>query len=204
MICLKKLGALLVIFFTSTSVSAQPEKTELTLKDIEEQNQVFNLNLTLKEVEAAQQGWCDALVAISQEYQRSGHQAAKELAETVIDTAYGFNFGPVAFKPTYAVGKTTFRTDREGALAYFVGPDPDVPEFGPNQGFATYRNRKSCEVINDVVQLIGTTANTMGFVKVTDVDGTESAVEKTWTFWKPQQDSVRIILHHSSAPFNLN
>jgi len=109
-------------------------------------------------------------VAISQEYQRGGYQAAKELAETVINSAYGFNFGPVAFKPTYAAGTTTFRTDREGALSYFVGPDPNVPEFGPDQGFATYRNRKSCEVINDVIQLVGETAKTMGFVEVTDVD----------------------------------
>ena len=200
----QKIAAVFAVLIASASASVQPANAELVLEEVRGRDQVFDLNISLEEVNAAQQGWCDALIAISQEYQRGGHPAAKELAATVIDSAYGFDFGPVAFKPTYAAGTTTFRTDREGALAYFVGPDPDVPEFGPNQGFATYRNRKSCEVINDVVQLIGTTANTMGFVKVTDVDGTESAVEKTWTFWKPQQDSVRIILHHSSAPFNLN
>jgi len=199
----QKIAAVFAVFIASASASVQPANAELVLEEVRGRDQVFDLNISMEEVIAAQQGWCDALIAISQEYQRGGHPAAKELAATVIDSAYGFDFGPVAFKPTYAAGTTTFRTDREGALAYFVGPDPDVPEFGPDQGFATYRNRKSCEVINDVIQLVGDTANTMGFVKVTDVDGTQSAVEKTWTFWQPKPGTVRIILHHSSAPFDV-
>jgi hypothetical protein len=163
---------------------------------------VFDNTITLEEVQAAQRGWCKGLLAINDAYQKGGFKAAKAKAEAVIDSAYAYEFGPVAFKPTYAVGENTFREDRAGALAYFVGPDPSVKEFGKDQGFATYRNWKKCEIIDDVVQLFGDTANTMGFVKLTDNKGNVAQPEKTWTFWKPKAGSIRIVLHHSSAPFD--
>ena len=56
--------------------------------------------ITQAEVEAAQKAWGDALVAISTEYDTKGHAAAKALAGKVLDTAYGFDMGPVLFKPT--------------------------------------------------------------------------------------------------------
>ena len=164
--------------------------------------QVFDNQITVKEVKAAQKGWCDALLTISQAYQKGGHTAAKAKASAIIDAAYGYQYGPVAFKPTYAVGETTFRPTRQGALAYFVGPDPDVKQFGPKQGFATYRNWKTCTIKNDTIQLIGHTANTMGTVTLTDSNGVQGSVEKTWTFWQPTPGTVRIVLHHSSAPFD--
>lgn len=180
------------IAILSTSLTAQSEEVV----------QVFDSNITLENINSAQQGWCNALLAISKKYQDGGPLAAKALAESVIDQAYAYQFGPVAFKPTYAVGESTFRYDRAGALAYFVGPDPDIKQFGPNQGFATYRHWKTCKVINNTVQLLGNTANTIGLVKLTDSNGVEGMVEKTWTFWQPKPGVVRIILHHSSAPFN--
>ena len=163
---------------------------------------VFDNTITLEEVQNAQRGWCKGLLAINDAYQKGGHKAAKAKAEAVIDSAYAYEFGPVAFKPTYAVGDNTFREDRAGALAYFVGPDPSVKQFGKDQGFATYRNWKKCEIVDDVVQLFGDTANTMGFVKLTDNKGGVARPEKTWTFWKPKAGSIRIVLHHSSAPFD--
>ena len=163
--------------------------------------QVFDNTLTLDEVLAAQRGWCAALLAISDAYQQGGFKAAKAKAEGVIDAAYAYQYGPVAFKPTYSNGKGTFRDTRAGALAYFVGPDPSIEEFGKDQGFATYRHWKSCEIIDDVVQLFGQTANTMGFVKIVDSKGGVAMPEKTWTFLKNRDGNVRIVLHHSSAPF---
>ncbi|MDG2306899.1 MAG: hypothetical protein P8R42_20090 [Candidatus Binatia bacterium] len=165
---------------------------------------VFDSTITLEEVQEAQRGWCAGLLAINAAYQEGGFKAAKAKAEAVIDAAYAYEFGPVAFKPTYAIGKNTFRQDRAGALAYFVGPDPSVEQFGKDQGFATYRHWKSCEIVDDVVQLFGDTANTMGFVKLVDSEGGVARPEKTWTFWKPKTGSIRIVLHHSSAPFDTN
>ena len=163
--------------------------------------QVFDNTITLDEVLAAQRGWCAGLLAISDAYQKGGYKAAKSKAEAVIDAAYAYQFGPIAFKPTYTRGEETFRQDRAGAIAYFVGPDPTIKRFGKDKGFATYRKWTSCKIVDDVVQLFGQTANTMGFIEIVDAKGGVARPEKTWTFWKPKDGSIRIVLHHSSAPF---
>lgn len=54
-------------------------------------------------------------------------------ASAVLDAAYGYNIGPVLFKPTLTVVPQTFRPTKEGALAYFVGSDKDFPN---DSGFA--------------------------------------------------------------------
>ena len=164
--------------------------------------QIFNTQLTTDGVKAAQKGWCDALLTISDSYQRGGYRAAKSQGISDYRCRLWNPYDPVAFKPTYAVGETSFRHTREGALAYFVGPDPDVKQFGPNQGFATYRNWKSRSISNDTIQLMGHIANSMGTVTLSDSNGVKSSVEKTWTFWQPKPGVVRIIMHHSSAPFD--
>ena len=165
--------------------------------------QVFDTAITEAEVNQLQKGWCDAVLAISNAYQNGGYDAAKAKASSVIDTAYAYKFGPVAFKPTYAIGDSTFRTTRDGALAYFVGPDPTIPQFRDKKlGFATYRHWVSCEIKDYVMQLLGNTANTMGRVILTDSQGQTAEPEKTWTFLREIDGSVRIVLHHSSAPFD--
>ena len=165
--------------------------------------QVFSTAITEAEVSEIQRGWCDGLLAISAAYQSGGYDAARAKAAAVIGAAYAFNYGPVAFKPTYATGEDTFRSTRDGALAYFVGPDPSIPLFrGKKLGFATYRNWVKCEIKDDVVQLLGNTANTMGQFILTDAQGQTAAPEKTMTFIREMDGSVRIVLHHSSAPFD--
>ena len=164
--------------------------------------QLFDTNITQSEVEQAQQGWCDALLTISAAYQTGGVKAAKVEAAAVIDTAYAFDIGPVAFKPTYTTGPETFRTTREGAMAYFIGPDESIPLFGDNQGFATYRHWVDCQVENYVVQLMGNTANTMGLFRLTDSNGQSALVEKTLTYLRDREGQLEIVLHHSSAPFD--
>ena len=163
--------------------------------------QVFDNTITLNEVLEAQKGWCAGLLAINKAYQKGGYNAAKSVAVDVIDGAYAYQFGPVAFKPTYTRGESTFRADRAGAIAYFVGPDPTISRFGKNQGFATYRNWISCDIVDDVVQLFGQTANTMGFIEIIDADGGVARPEKAWTFWK-KDGVIRIVLHDSSLPFD--
>ena len=159
---------------------------------------VMNLNITQAEVIAAQNGWCDALLSISSTYANSGIGAATKKAEAVIDKAYAYQYGPVAFKPTLASGKQTFRATREGALAYFVGNNPAYPS---DKGFALKPWRK-CEVVNEVIQLNGAQAITMGNVDLTDSTGKVTRVDKTWSFIKEPDASVRIVLHHSSLPFS--
>lgn len=159
---------------------------------------VLNLNITTDEVVAAQNGWCSALLAISQTYAKHGFAAAKDKAEAVIDQAYGYVYGPVAFKPTLASGRATFRPTREGALSYFVGGNPRFPA---DKGFAL-KPWVSCTVDNEVMQLGGPNATTMGHVSFTDRSGKVTTVDKTWRFLRASDGSVRIMLHHSSLPYS--
>jgi hypothetical protein len=69
---------------------------------------VVNRAITEAEVTAAQQAWCKALVDISAANDKGGQAAAKELAEKVIDGAYGYQMGAVLFKPTLTVAPQTF------------------------------------------------------------------------------------------------
>ena len=162
--------------------------------------QVFETTISEEEVIAAGKNWCAALVGISNTFHSEGAAAAKAKAEAVIDAAYSFQQGPVAFKPTLASGPSTFRNTRQGALDYFVGPDPAFP---PGRGFATYKRWTDCTVQEDVIQLFGPVANSMGNVSITDDQGNVTTVDKTWTFWQPKNDVMRIVLHHSSIPFEI-
>ena len=136
-------------------------------------------------------------LGISNTFHTEGAAAAKAKAEAVIDAACGFQQGPVAFKPTLTSGETTFRNIRQGALDYFVGPDPAFP---PGTGFATYKRWTDCTVQEDMIQLFGPVANSMGNVSITDDQGNVTTVDKTWTSWQPQEIVMRIVLHHSSFP----
>ena len=156
--------------------------------------------ITEAEVLAAQKGWGDALVAISMEYETKGFDAAKDLAEDVLDSAYGYNMGPVLFKPTlaYGEGQQTFRTTRDGALSYFVGGDPN---WAIDSGFALKGWRK-VEPVNSGIILAGNTATSMGHVKFTDKNGNVTVVDKTWTYARDGEGKLRIIVHHSSIPYS--
>jgi hypothetical protein len=158
---------------------------------------VFNKAVTESEVLAAQKAWGDALVAISTTYDEKGKDAAKTLAGQVIDAAYGYQMGPVLFKPTLTIAPQTFRTTRSGALAYFVGGDPAFPM---DNGFALKGWRK-VEIQNAAIFISGNTATTMGNVMITDKSGKVTTVDKTWQFLKDDSGKLRIVLHHSSLPY---
>ncbi|MBA4342507.1 MAG: hypothetical protein C0423_10180 [Methylibium sp.] len=161
---------------------------------------VYNSNITLAEVSAAQKAWGDALVKISDDFQSGGLAKAKSTANAVLDAAYGYNLGPVLFKPTLTVAPQTFRTTKEGALAYFVGGDSNFPN---DSGFAL-KGWKKVDVVNAAVHINGDVASTMGKVMITDAKGKVTTVDKTWTFKKDDSGTVRIVLHHSSLPYTAN
>jgi hypothetical protein len=158
---------------------------------------VVNGAITETEVLAAQEGWCDALVDISSTYEAEGKDAAKALADKVIDAAYGYQMGAVLFKPTLTVAPRTFRTTKEGALSYFVGGNPAYPE---DKGFAL-KGWTECEIANSAIFIEGDSASTMGNVIFTNKDGSVTTVDKTWTFVKDDLGALRIVVHHSSLPY---
>jgi hypothetical protein len=157
----------------------------------------FNSNVTEAEVLAAQKAWGDALVRISTDFQQGGIERARATASAILDAAYGYNLGPVLFKPTLTVAPQTFRTTREGALAYFVGGDSNFPQ---DTGFAL-KGWRSVEIRNAAIHINGDVAKTMGKVLITNSQGQVTEVDKTWAFKKDDRGALRIVLHHSSLPF---
>jgi len=145
----------------------------------------------------AQQAWGSALVNISTTYDTKGDAAARAVAESVIDEIYGYQYGPVLFKPTLAYGNQTFRTTRAGALAYFVGGDPAYPN---DKGFA-YKHWRKVDIENAAMYRDISIASTLGKVKLTDKDDAVTVVDKTWQFLKGADGKLRIVGHHSSLPF---
>lgn len=151
-------------------------------------------SITEAEIVTAQEGWCNALIEISATNAKSGQAAAKALAESVIDSAYAYQMGPVLFKPTLTINPQTFRTTRDGALSYFVGGDPAYPN---DSGFAL-NDWTACEDDTVATFISGNTASTMGKVHFTDKDGNVTTVDKTWQFVKDDDGQLRIVVHHSS------
>ncbi len=156
--------------------------------------------ITYAEVNAAQQVWCDALVKIGKLKEDGGDY--KAFANDVLSSAYNYDYGKVFFKPTLAFGDQTFRNDKKGALAYFIGGDPDYPN---DKGFALtpwvkarYDNSGNK---NEGIQIYGSIAITMGNVWVTSKDGKEVMVDKTWVFRKDKDGKLRIIVHKSALPY---
>ncbi|MBB3945336.1 hypothetical protein GGQ73_001269 [Rhizobium skierniewicense] len=157
-----------------------------------------NRAISESEVLQSQKAWGEALVAISREYEEKGVKPAQEMAAKVIDAAYGYQFGPVLFKPTLTQEPQTFRTDREGALSYFVGQNPKYPS---DTGFAL-KGWREVEVKNAAILLDGEYATTLGNVSFTDKDGKVTTVDKSWTFKKDDEGTIRIVQHHSSLPYS--
>lgn len=158
---------------------------------------VVNQAITESEVIAAQGAWCQALVDINATYDKDGQDAAKALAEQVIDAAYGYQMGAVLFKPTLTVAPQTFRPTREGALAYFVGGDAEFPN---DTGFAL-KGWTACESAPNAIFIAGDSATSMGNVNITGKDGAVTTVDKTWSYVKDDAGALRIVVHHSSLPY---
>ncbi len=153
--------------------------------------------ITEAELEQARTAWGDALIAISRTFETDGIEAARTLAGNVLDAAYGYNLGPVLFKPTLASGEKTFRPTRKGALSYFVGHDPDYP-LDAGFGIRGWRNVTSQTAASFVE---GDVAMWMGWVTMTDKEGQVTQVDKSWGYKKDAEGTLRIVLHHSSLPY---
>ncbi len=156
--------------------------------------------ITEAEVNAAQQAWCDGLVKIGKVHAEGGDYRAT--ASQAIDDLYDYKEGKVFFKPTLAFGKNTFRNTKAGALAYFVGGNPDFPE---DSGFALkhwVKVRYDNNADENGIQIHGDVAITMGNVYLTNSKGEEVMVDKTFVFRKCSDGKLRLCVHKSALPFD--
>ncbi|MCH2250735.1 MAG: phosphoribosyl-AMP cyclohydrolase [Cognatishimia sp.] len=155
------------------------------------------MSITEADLLQARTNWADALISISKTFEDGGIDAARALANDILDAAYGYNLGPVLFKPTLASGEKTFRPTKDGALAYFVGHDENYPLDG---GFGI-KGWRSVDYDSSAHFIDGDVGMWMGWAKFTDKDGNVVTVNKTFGYKKDEEGTLRVVLHHSSLPY---
>ncbi|WP_240686571.1 phosphoribosyl-AMP cyclohydrolase [Aliiroseovarius marinus] len=153
--------------------------------------------ITTEELKAAREAWGNGKVAISKAFEDGGIDAAREVAGAHLDAVYGHALGPVLFKPTMASGDQTFRTTKAGALAYFCGHSEEYPLDG---GFAI-QGWRSMESVTSAEFIEGDVAMWMGWIMLTDKNGNVTKVDKSFGYKKDADGVLRIVLHHSSLPY---
>ena len=149
--------------------------------------------VSVADVVSAQKAWGEGIVAIA-----SAHANQEDyvgIASNHINTLYGYQMGPVLFKPTLAA-IDQFRPTFDTALSYFVASNNACPE---DKGFAI-KGWTNVRFENSEVIIDGGTALAMGNYYFTDPQGAEVKVEYTFGYIEDDQGNLRIQLHHSSMP----
>ncbi len=157
------------------------------------------MTINENELADARVAWGDGMIAISKAYEKSGIDDATIVANEMLDHLYGFEFGPVLFKPTLSGGSQTFRSNKEGALSYFIGNNPKYP-LDSGFGIKSWREVKS-ETSSTFVE--DNIAMWMGWVTLIDKKGDQVIVDKSWGYKKTKNGSLKIVLHHSSLPYEV-
>ena len=117
------------------------------------------------------------------------------ITKQFINELYAFDEMDVLFKPTKAI-KEQFRSDKEGAISYFIGGSNLYKE---DKGFALNAwediefENKNWIIKNDYALVMG------NYFFKKDVKSIK--VEFTLGFHKTDKNQVKINLHHSSLPF---
>jgi len=154
--------------------------------------------ITESEIRAAQVAWGEGLVNISTAFAEGEDYVT--VAVAVLEDLYGYEYGPVLFKPTIA-SDVPFRFDWDGAASYFIGTsapntiDEDAAGFATNAWSAVSFEDDWTFVIN------GETAIGMGTVIITTGDGDLVTVQKSMAWFRGTDGNLRLQLHHSSVPF---
>ena len=144
--------------------------------------------ITKEEILSAQKAWGDGIVAIGAA--KDPEKAAMEL----IDKLYGYDIGPVLFKPTKA-SVVEFRDTKEEALSYFVsGKEPE------DKGFALAPYTK-VRFDNKGIIIDCDSALAQGNYYFTKTDGTEIKVDYSFGYAEDKHGHLKINLHHSSLPY---
>ena len=153
--------------------------------------------ITEKELAEAQIAWGKGLIDISSTYDKEDIDKASIIASKILDNLYGFEFGPILFKPTLSGGNQTFRTEKEGTLSYFIGQNSKYPS---DTGFALKSWRESNSETSSVF-VENDIAMWMGWVSLTNKDGDVVKVDKSWGYKRNKDGILKIVLRHSSLPY---
>ena len=150
--------------------------------------------LTKKEVREVQEMWGQGVIKIGKAFKNK--EDYRKLTEDFVDHFYGYNERIVLFKPTLA-SVEQFRDTREKAISYFIAGNPNYPE---DQGFAI-RPWAKIQFQNEGIILIKEHAIAMGNYFFTDYEGAETKVEYTIGYYRSEDGTLKINIHHSSIPY---
>eukprot|EP00438_Fugacium_kawagutii_P004788 Skav205491 [mRNA] locus=scaffold2844:5233:6949:- [translate_table: standard] len=157
------------------------------------------------DVNAAQYAWKNLILSISSTYAEEGDFV--KVAADGIHQLYGYDIGPVLFKPTQAV-EEPFRGTAEGALSYFVGAENLPPGVGipEDKGFAIAGGDTWSKVRFDNDQIYCVTdylAFAEGYYYFTNAKtNVTTGVEYSFGYQWIEGNKLKIILHHSSIPYS--
>ena len=158
-----------------------------------------------KSISATQKAWQKTILDISNSYLEDGPDGDYiEIAEDRINELYGYDIGPVMFKPTKAA-VDPFRPTFIGALSYFVGYDALSPTgYKEDGGFAINDGQGWKEVVieNNETSCVGDFAIAQGNYYFTNETSDTVKVEYSWVYKIVDKDNLKIIVHHSSLPFS--
>lgn len=146
--------------------------------------------ITREEIEVVQRQWGDGVVAIGKAL--GNRQECERVAWDHVNQLYGYDIGPVLFKPTMTV-EVPFRDTAESAVAYFIGGNEEYPE---DHGFALNQWQKVRFENDQVVE--GVQALAQGIYYFADSEGKETPVVYTFGYARDGKGNLKIILHHSS------
>ncbi|CAE7832855.1 unnamed protein product [Symbiodinium sp. CCMP2592] len=153
------------------------------------------------DVRAAQQDWRGAILDISAAYRENTSSGEfVTVAIDAIENLYGYDIGPVTFKPTLAE-EEPFRPTFDGALSYFVGYDAmqafngggGIPE---DKGFAIAGGDTWSKVLffNDQISCVGDVALAQGYYYFKNAtSGVETGVEYTFAYKKMWEGELKIV-----------
>ena len=150
--------------------------------------------ITKQEIINFQHKWANAIVEIGKDFTEKKDYS--QTASQKIDELYAFQLGEVLFKPTKTSQKQ-FRTSKEDAMSYFVASNGLHKEDG---GFAI-NPWIDVRFENESIKITSECAIAMGNYFFTDTNNQVTKVEYSFGYIKDDKDNLRIILHHSSVPY---
>ena len=149
--------------------------------------------ITKKDIQQFQKKWGDGIIRISKMYLDKQDYISE--TKHFISDLYAFDAESVLFKPTLA-SENQFRLDKESALSYFIGNNP---QFKEDNGFAI-KGWTNIRWSNAGIQFYENLAICMGNYYFTNKDG-DLKVEFSIVCKKDLNNNLKIILHDSHLPF---
>merc|ERR1719160_366071 len=164
------------------------------LSDSKSRSLTSSAEMTKELIEAAQKAWGDGIVHIAKTHTDGDDYV--QAATDHINNLYAYGLSTVLFKPTLAA-EEQFRPTFDKALSYFVASNNACPE---DKGFAI-KGWTAVRFENEDIITEGNVGMAMGNYFFTLPDGSEVKVEYSFGYMLDDDNNVRIILHHSTKPY---